>query len=182
MRTIIIFAVAALLLAGVAPRYLEKAALQTQPASGATAPAQPSAGAALAPQTVRPSIAAGPRSAVLSPDSRGHFNVDASVDGRRIHFMVDTGATIIALRESEAARLGIHPARRDYTHGINTANGIARAAPVNLDMVEIGGVTVRNVAAVVMPDQGLNENLLGMSFLSRLHRFEYREGRLVLEE
>jgi aspartyl protease family protein len=48
--------------------------------------------------------------------------------------------------------------------------------------VEMGGVTVRNVAAVVMPDQGLRENLLGMSFLSRLGRFEYRQGRLVLEE
>jgi len=41
---------------------------------------------------------------------------------------------------------------------------------------------VRNVAAVVLPDEALSENLLGLSFLSRLHRFEYRAGRLVLEE
>jgi aspartyl protease family protein len=176
MRTIIIFAVAALLLAGVAPRYLEKAGMPVRPASSAAVPAQP------ASQPVRASVSAGPRSIVLLPDSRGHFDVEGTVDGRRIRFMVDTGATLIALRESDAARLGIHPAQRDYTGRTSTANGIVRVAPVKLDMVEIGGVTVRNVAAVVMPDEGLRENLLGMSFLSRLARFEYREGRLVLEE
>jgi len=59
---------------------------------------------------------------------------------------------------------------------------LARVARVKLDMVEVGGVMVRNVDAVVSPDEGLRENLLGLSFLSRLRRFEYREGRLVLEE
>jgi aspartyl protease family protein len=49
-------------------------------------------------------------------------------------------------------------------------------------MVEVGGVIVRNVDAVVAPDEALSENLLGLSFLSRLRRFEYREGRLILEE
>jgi aspartyl protease family protein len=160
----------------VAPRYLEKAGMPAQPASAVAVPAQSVA------QPVRPSVSAGPRSIVLSPDSRGHFDVEGTVDGRRIRFMVDTGATLIALRESDAARLGIHPAQRDYTGRTSTANGIVPVAPVKLDMVEIGGVTVRNVAAVVMPDQGLRENLLGMSFLSRLGRFEYRQGRLVLEE
>jgi aspartyl protease family protein len=57
-----------------------------------------------------------------------------------------------------------------------------RVAYVKLDMVEVGGVIVRNVDAVVAPDEALRENLLGLSFLSRLRRFEYREGRLVLEE
>jgi aspartyl protease family protein len=49
-------------------------------------------------------------------------------------------------------------------------------------MVEVGGVMVRDVDASVSPDEALGENLLGLSFLSRLRRFEFREGRLVLEE
>ncbi len=96
--------------------------------------------------------------------------------------MVDTGASVIALTAADAAALGIHPAQRDFTVAINTANGIVPAAPVRLDIVEIGGVVVRDVAAVVMPDTALSENLLGMSFLSRLRRFEYAEGKLVLEQ
>jgi aspartyl protease family protein len=182
MRTIIIFAIAALLLAGMAPRYLEKAGAPVQPASGAATPAQPAARAAALPQPVRASVSAGPRSIVLSPNAYGHFKVEGTVDGRHLEFMVDTGASYVALRARDAARLGIHPAQRDYTGRSNTANGIARFAPVKLDMVEIGGVTVRNVQAVVMADEGLGENLLGMSFLSRLRRYEYREGRMVLEE
>ena len=71
---------------------------------------------------------------------------------------------------------------RDYVGRVQTANGLVRVARVKLDMVEVGGVMVRNVDAVVSPDEGLRENLLGLSFLSRLRRFEYREGRLVLEE
>jgi len=57
-----------------------------------------------------------------------------------------------------------------------------RGAPVRLGMVEIGGLMQRNVTAVVLPDEALSENLLGLSFLSRLHRFEYRDGRLLLED
>jgi aspartyl protease family protein len=49
-------------------------------------------------------------------------------------------------------------------------------------MVEVGGMIVRDVAVVVMPDAALSENLLGMSFLSRLRRFEFAEGRLVVEQ
>jgi aspartyl protease family protein len=97
-------------------------------------------------------------------------------------FMVDTGATIIAIPLREAARLGIHPARREYTAQIRTANGIILAAPTQLNRVEIGGLTVRDVAAVILPDEALSENLLGMSFLSRLRRFEIAEGRLVMEQ
>jgi aspartyl protease family protein len=57
-----------------------------------------------------------------------------------------------------------------------------RAAPTTLDMVEIGGIMVRDVPAVVMPDGVLSENLLGMSFLTRLRHFEYSDGKMVLEQ
>ncbi len=96
--------------------------------------------------------------------------------------MVDTGASVIALTERDAATLGIHPAERDYTTTVRTANGTARAAPVELNMVEIDDIVVRNVAALVMPDSALSDNLLGLSFLQRLRRFEYADGKLVLEQ
>ena len=95
--------------------------------------------------------------------------------------MVDTGASTIALRESDAARLGIHPAERDYRHSVSTANGVVRAASTELNRVDVGGVTVRNVTALILPDEALSQNLLGMTFLSKL-RWEQKNGRLTLEQ
>ena len=128
-----------------------------------------------------PAATAQGRTVTLQSDSRGHFQVDARVDGRRIDFMVDTGASVIALRESAAAKLGIHPAPRDYTVKANTANGVAKAAPVVLNRVEVNGITVRDVRAFVLSDTSLNVNLLGMSFLSKV-KWTHDKGRLVLEQ
>ncbi len=119
---------------------------------------------------------------ILSPDRQGHFHTQARVDGRHLEFLVDTGATTIALTARSAAALGIHPSTREFSTGVRTANGVVQAAPVRLGMVEVEGIIVRDVAALVLPDQVLAENLLGMSFLSRLHRYEYSNGRLVLEQ
>jgi aspartyl protease family protein len=121
------------------------------------------------------------RSITLSPGNGGHFWTEARVDGRRIEFVVDTGAGTIALRESDAARLGIHPSARDYNVKIFTANGIGKAAPVQLNMVEIGNIVVRNVPALIHADDALSVNLLGMSFLSRV-RWTHERGKLVLEQ
>ena len=62
-----------------------------------------------------------------------------------------------------------------------TANGVGKAAPVTLDRIEINGITVRDVRAVVVPDEALSTNLLGMSFLSRV-KWSHDRGRLVLEQ
>jgi aspartyl protease family protein len=97
-------------------------------------------------------------------------------------FLVDTGASVVAIPEREAARVGIRPSRREYTVQMKTANGTVMAAPTQLRMVEVGGIIARDVPAVVMPDAALGENLLGMSFLSRLRRFEIADGKLVLEQ
>ena len=115
-------------------------------------------------------------------DARGHFQVDAQVDGGRLSFMVDTGASVIALTASDAARLGIHPSLGEFVAEVRTANGTVRAAPTQLDAVEVGDLVVRDVAAVVLPDEALSDNLLGLSFLSRLRRFEYSDGKLVSEQ
>ena len=115
-------------------------------------------------------------------DARGHFQVEGSVDGRRMDFLVDTGASVVALRERDAAKLGIHPVPRDYTASVSTANGTIKAAAVQLNSLEVGGIRVHGVRAMVLPDQALSDNLLGMSFLSRVRRFEMANGRLVMEQ
>ena len=104
------------------------------------------------------------------------------IDGRRVDFMVDTGASVIALTEREAARLGIRPSRDGFTAQVRTANGTVKAAPVMLNNVDIDGLVVRNVQALVVPGSGLSENLLGLSYLTKLKRFEYANGKLVLEQ
>ena len=176
MRSVLTFAAFALVAALVVPRY----AMQMHASTPAPAPTMMAAhpvAAAPAPPVVSDS-----RSVVIAPGSNGHFQVEGRVDGRRLDFMVDTGASVIALTERDAAMLGIHPAERDYVAMVKTANGNVHAAPVELDMVEIDDIVVRDVAAMVLPDGALSDNLLGMTFLSRLRRFEYADGKLVLEQ
>jgi aspartyl protease family protein len=170
MRSVMVFAFLALVAAGIVPRFYVGT-------NGATAAAPP---AASLPNEAS-SAAANYRSMTIRRGPNGHFNVEAEVDGRHMEFLVDTGASVIALRERDAARLGIHPSQREYTAAVSTANGIVHAAPVELNRVDVGSLTVRNVQALVLPDEALGENLLGMSFLSRV-RWEHRDGRLVLEQ
>jgi aspartyl protease family protein len=174
MRPIVLFAGMLLAMAVLAARFADQSA--RQPATAAA----PAAAAATARPVATPSTSG--TSVTIPRDARGHFATSARVDGRRMEFMIDTGASLIAMRASDAAILGIHPAAREFTTEVKTANGTVRAASIQLGMVEISGVTVREVAALVLPDEALGENLLGMSFLSRLRRFEYGNGRLVLEQ
>jgi aspartyl protease family protein len=118
------------------------------------------------------------QSAVLSADSRGHFHADGSVNGGAIRFILDTGATSIALPASEAVRIGL-----DYRKGrpamIRTANGPAPAWRILLDTVRVGGIELQQVGALVL-EQGLETPLLGMTFLNRVEM--HRDGdRMTLK-
>ena len=145
----------------------------------ATTPAMAKAAVATAPQAT---AQAGIRSVSIPRDPRGHFQTEGRIDGQRIGFMVDTGASVIALNEKSAARFGLRPSRADYNATVTTANGTIKAARTRIAMVEIGGLIVRDVDAMVLPDEALSENLLGLSFLSKLKRFEYANGKMVLEQ
>jgi aspartyl protease family protein len=151
-------------------RYADRAATANGPSALAVTAKAPA-----------PPVSTGYRTATLNSDGRGHFQVQARVDGRWIDFLVDTGASLIALRESSAAKLGVHPSVRDYTVKMQTANGVGKAARVQLNSVEVSGITVRDVEAFVIPDEQLSTNLLGMSFLSRV-KWTHDRGRLVLEQ
>jgi aspartyl protease family protein len=127
-------------------------------------------------------VQSGGRTLSIPRDARGHFQTDARIDGQRIDFMVDTGASVIALNEKSAARFGLRPVPADYRATVSTANGTIKAARTRLAMVDVGGIIVRDVDAMVLPDEALSENLLGLSFLSKLKRFEYANGKMVLEQ
>jgi len=172
MRSIVTIAALALAASLIVPRYAMQMSGRVAAPTGMVAPAMTPAKAS----------AGDSRSVVIPPSGNGHFRVEGLIDGRRLSFMVDTGASVIALTERDATMLGIHPAERDFVARINTANGTVRAAPVELGMVEIEDLVVHDVAAVVIPGGALSENLLGLSFLSRLRRFEYSDGKLVLEQ
>lgn len=117
--------------------------------------------------------------ASLVSDGGGHFFADASVNGRSVRVLVDTGATLVALGRNEAVRLGI-----DYRSGqpgqSETANGTARVWRVKLDSVELKGMRLYGIEAAVHESE-LPYVLLGMSFLGRMDW--RREGdRLLLKK
>jgi aspartyl protease family protein len=155
--------------------YMAQVADRMSPASASTGTSPKMAPA----QTV---AQASGRTLDIPRDARGHFQTDGHIDGQRLNFMVDTGASLVALNEKSAARFGFRPSRSDYNATVTTANGTIKAARTRLAMIELGGLIVRDVDALVLPDEALSQNLLGLSFLSKLKRFEYANGRLVLEQ
>jgi aspartyl protease family protein len=118
----------------------------------------------------------------LTAGASGHYHADAEINGRPIEVMVDTGATLVALTYEDAERAGLRLKPSDFTRAMSTANGITKVAPVTLERVSIGPITVRDVAAAVSEEGKLRTTLLGMSFLGRLERVDIRSGRLILEE
>jgi aspartyl protease family protein len=172
MRSVVFFAIMALAIAGLMPKVMSSV-------GSAHAPEAEQQAKRLAPA---PQTTANYRTVEVRGDQRGQYQVEGTIEGRRMDFIVDTGATVVALRERDAARLGIHPGAREFTASVSTANGVVRAARVRLPSVEVRGIRVFDVQALVLPDTALSENLLGMSFLSRVRRFEIANGRLVMEQ
>jgi aspartyl protease family protein len=118
----------------------------------------------------------------LVADGSGHYAATIEINGRPVESLVDTGATIVVLSYEAAERAGIYLRPQDFTLSTETANGRAKVAPVTLDRVALGPILVRNVQAAVAEPGRLKTNLLGMSFLKRLQKFEIRSGRLILQD
>lgn len=117
--------------------------------------------------------------AQITKDSDGHFWAQAAVDGHAVRFLVDTGATAVSLSMADAQRLGIDTSKLTYDYNVITADGRTRAASVKLASVAIAGARVRDVDALVI-EKGLENSLLGMSYLGRLSRFEATPNSLIL--
>lgn len=113
---------------------------------------------------------------LLKRDLSGQFHLNASVNGNDVRFLVDTGADMVALTEETAQELGITVGEMQPI--LQTASGQGYAAPVTIDELVVGGVTLTNVDAVVAQDLGVN--LLGQSVLSRLGSVSLRGDRMVI--
>jgi aspartyl protease family protein len=124
----------------------------------------------------------GGRIVELRAGSLGHYRTRAEINGRPVQVMVDTGASMVALSYEDARLVGLTLRDSDFTHRVSTANGFGRVAPVTIDRISIGDITVRDVPGAVMEAGKLGTSLLGMSFLSRLQRVDMRSGTLILEE
>jgi aspartyl protease family protein len=117
----------------------------------------------------------------IKAESDGHFYVDADVNFERVRLMVDTGATVTALRQSDAEAAGMRFTGGDFSFPVATANGTAYAAETQLDSVTVEGIEMEKVRALVPPDEQLAVSLLGGSFLNRLSRYEVADGTLIFE-
>lgn len=107
-------------------------------------------------------------SATFTADARGHFIVDGMVNDIGLRFMVDTGASLIALSKEDAARAGVNHLEGTRRR-VQTANGMMPVYQVKLATVRVGEITLNNVDAVVVAEEGkLPISLLGMSFLNRM--------------
>jgi aspartyl protease family protein len=111
-------------------------------------------------------------------DQRGHVILEGAVNGANVRFLVDTGATFVALTVADAAAAGIGRGSLNFNATMNTANGHTRAALVKLREVRLGQLSINDVPGVVQ--ENLPYSLLGMSFLKRVDSWEMRDGVLTL--
>ena len=117
----------------------------------------------------------------IKAERDGHFYVEATVNFRPVRLMVDTGATVVALRVSDAEAAGIRIREAEFVYPVQTANGTTKAAEALLESISVSDIELRNIRALIVPDDQLAISLLGGSFLHGLRRFEVADGTLVFE-
>ena len=115
---------------------------------------------------------------VYAANEQGHVVLDAAVNGAPVRMLVDTGASLVTLTPADARAAGIDPTGLVFSRHVNTANGAAHMAPINLRELRIGQLSIYDVPAAVL--ENLNVSLLGMSFLGRLQGYEMRDGKLTV--
>jgi aspartyl protease family protein len=119
------------------------------------------------------------RSGAVLKGGDGHYWAQAEVNGAPVRFLVDTGATEVALTAQDAERLGFDLSRLQYRSSVVTAAGRTRAAAVRLASVTVAGARLEDVDALVI-ENGLDSSLLGMSYLGRLSSFQATRQALFL--
>ncbi|MFN3214517.1 MAG: TIGR02281 family clan AA aspartic protease [Henriciella sp.] len=122
------------------------------------------------------------RTTTISIRADGHYWTRALVNKKAsVEFMVDTGASVVALTYQDAQKMGLRPESLDYIWEIRTAGGITKGASVRIDSIQINQVHVRNVDAMVLRTD-LDQSLLGMSFLRELYSYEFRGNRMIIKQ
>jgi aspartyl protease family protein len=121
------------------------------------------------------------RTASLRKEGDGHFWATAYVNGEPVKFLVDTGASLVALSLRDARKIGLDTDKLEQNAEVRTAAGRVKAAVTTINRIEIDGVTVKNVQAVII-DKGLEHSLLGMSFLNRLDGWDVTPTAIVIRQ
>ena len=121
------------------------------------------------------------RTASLRKEGDGHYWATAYVNGTPVKFLVDTGASLVALTQQDARKAGIDTDKLQKNAEVRTAGGKVQASTAFIEKIEIDGVKIDNVQAVVI-DKGLEHSLLGMSFLNRLDRWDVTANAIVIKQ
>ncbi len=122
----------------------------------------------------------GERAVQIRKRPDGHFMVKTEANGISLSMLVDTGASTVVLKPADAQRLGIDVDKLRYAVPVQTANGTTYAASVRLRNLAVGNIVLDDVEALVAKQGALKDNLLGMSFLSRLRSYEFTRDYLTL--
>jgi clan AA aspartic protease (TIGR02281 family) len=118
-------------------------------------------------------------SIMFRSDDRGHFIINVLISGKYTEFLLDTGASSVSLTYKDAARLGIDVDGLLYIDPVETANGKSYVAPITIDSLTIGPITVKKIKGHVSKDNK-GQSLLGMDFLRQLKRFTIEDGCLTM--
>lgn len=122
-------------------------------------------------------------SVTLRRAADSHFYADARINGERVRVLVDSGASVVALRRRDAEAMGIDVDSLPVGGEARTAGGVVPMRVLTLDEIDIGGIRERNVQAAIvdLPDkEDMPATLLGQSFLARLASVEIRGDELVM--
>lgn len=146
--------------------------LEAKPAVANPIPAEPKF-AEITPHQIR--------TASLRKEGDGHYWATARVNGTVVKFLVDTGATMISLTKRDARKIGVNTDKLVRSLDVRTAAGRVKAGTVFVEKIEIDGVVLENVQAVVL-EEGLEYSLLGMSFLNRLEGWDVTPNAIVIHQ
>ena len=124
-------------------------------------------------------VQTGPRELALSESEDGHFHVYGTINGTRVPFLVDTGASDIVLDPADAQRLGIDLGSLTFDRPFGSANGIGYGAKTVVGGLSVGPIAFTNVEVAINKTR-MGSSLLGMAFLKRLKSYSVSGGKLVL--
>ncbi len=112
----------------------------------------------------------------------GHYRAIAQIDGADVGVMIDTGASLVLLRNDDAVRMGLDMESLDFSTPLTTANGKSFVAPLVLDTLTVGDVTVHDIRAAVAEPGALHSSLLGMSFIESLSEAVIQKDHMILRQ
>jgi aspartyl protease family protein len=126
------------------------------------------------------SVGDGGDTVMLVKLGNGHFGARGEVNGQKVDFIVDTGASSTVLTFGDAAKIGIDTSRLNFAIPVMTANGSTRAALALVDTIGVGSILRRDLNVYVSADGSLETSLLGMNFLDTLSGYDVRGDRMIL--